>query len=268
MIRGKTKAADVEIVADAFGETANPDEYVPRPACEAVLRRLEEVVFEARAPAALIAPPGLGKSMLLRVFAQRTGGRADAVELAYGALSFEDLCEWVLLLAGESVTGSPAEDLESRLERRDLLLAIDDASSLPPASARALGALARRRPRLRVILAAAEGYLTSRVLAAFGEPLQRLHFSEPMDPDESCAYMAHRLEYWGASRETIEHLEPGPIARVLRLSGGVPRRLHGLVQQLLADQPHEVPAQWRDEHWLGAPLDELSELDRPIEASD
>ena len=268
MIQGKARTGNLALLADAFGETANPDEYVSRPACEALLDQLEEVVFDTDGSAALIAAPGMGKSMLLRVFAQRAGERIDAVELAYGALSFEDLCEWTLLLASESVTGTPSEDLESLLERRHLLLTIDDASSLPPATARALGALAQRQPRLRVVLAAAEGYVTSRVLAAFGDPLSRLHFSEPMDADEACAYMAHRLEYWGASSATIDHLEPGPIARALRLSGGIPRRLHGLVHELLADSPHEVRAHWRDEDWLGAPLDELTESDLPIAAND
>ena len=59
------------LIARAFGETANPDEYIPRPACEEALAELERTVFDQEEPCALIAPPGMGKSLLLRVFAKR-----------------------------------------------------------------------------------------------------------------------------------------------------------------------------------------------------
>ena len=119
------------MIARAFGETANPDEYIPRDACEEALAALEGAVFDRCEPAALIAPPGMGKSLLLRVFAQRVEHRIDVVELAYGAMPFDDLCEWTLRLLGAEVAAEPREQLAHWLKDRDLLLAIDDASSLP-----------------------------------------------------------------------------------------------------------------------------------------
>lgn len=224
---GVALRADAGIVARAFGETANPDEYVARSACEDALRGLERSIFEQGEPAALIAPPGMGKSLLLRVFARRTADRADSIELAGRAMSFEELCEWTLRLFGEPVGDLPSADLERVLASRDLLVTIDDASSLPVDTARALGAFAKRvAPRLHIAFAASDGYAASRMLAAFGEPVNQLRLSQPMNADEIFRYMAERLKRWGASSEMIDLLKPGSIARVLRLSGGVPRRLH------------------------------------------
>ena len=131
------------MIARAFGETANPDEYIPRDACEEALAALEGAVFDRCEPAALIAPPGMGKSLLLRVFAQRVEHRIDVVELAYGAMPFDDLCEWTLRLLGAEVAAEPREQLAHWLKDRDLLLAIDDASSLPHETTTALANLAR-----------------------------------------------------------------------------------------------------------------------------
>lgn len=250
---------DAEILARAFGETANPDDYIPRPECEDVLLGLEQRVFDLGEPATLIAPPGMGKSLLLRVLAQRMADRGRRVELAYGALSFEDLCEWTLRLLGEPVTRMPSDDLDNLLTRHDLLLTIDDASSLPAVTARALGALVRRTPRLRLVLAASEGYLTSRMLAAFGQPMHRLQLAEPMNAEQACAYMTQRLQRWGASDEMLDRLRGNAIKRVVRLSGGVPRRIHEIAHQVLGASPEAQHEGGRDEDWLGAPLDEFDE---------
>lgn len=246
------------LIARAFGETANPDEYIPRPACEAVLRELEHAVFEQEEPAALIAPPGMGKSLLLRVFAQRCEHQLDVVELAYGAMPFEDLCEWTLRLLGEEVGADPREDFGRRLKERNLLLAIDDASSLPHETTSELAELVRMSsPRLRVVLVAADGFAASRMLAAFGEPCHPVRLMEPMDEAETRSYLARRLDRQGATPETLDRLRPGSVTRLLRLSGGVPRRVHAVAQQVLVEIPPSVNEEWREESWLGAPLDEL-----------
>ena len=246
------------MIARAFGETANPDEYIPRRACEEALAALEAAVFEEGGSAALIAPPGMGKSLLLRVFAQRVRDRVDVVELAYGAMPFEDLCEWTLRLLGEDVAAEPGEHLEHWLKERDLLLAIDDASSLPRETTAALARLVESTaPRLRVVLAASDGYAVSRTLAAFGPSCRSVRLSEPMDEAEARAYLARRLDREGATPETLERLRPGSITRLLRLSGGIPRRVHVVAQEVLVEIPDSVNEEWREESWLGTPIDEL-----------
>jgi type II secretory pathway predicted ATPase ExeA len=238
---------DARIVEHAFGETANPDEYVPRRACEEVLGRLERIVFDLGEPAALIAQPGMGKSLLMRVFARRMADRASPIELVYGALSFEDLCEWTLSLAGETVTGLPSYDLQHLLKRRDILLSIDDASSLPTRTARGLRILANHRPRLHLVLATNEDHQARQVLAAFGEPLHRVRLLSPLDADEALQYLTCRLAHWGASDELIDQL-PERITRMLRLSGGVPRRMHSIIKEVLG-VGDPAPGFWDDERW-------------------
>ena len=49
---------------DPFGLTADPDGYVPRPATEEALAALLKTLREGRRPAALLGPPGLGKTLL------------------------------------------------------------------------------------------------------------------------------------------------------------------------------------------------------------
>jgi len=247
------------LIARAFGETANPDEYIPRPACEEALAELERTVLEQEEPCALIAPPGMGKSLLLRVFAKRCVDRIETVELAYGAMPFDDLCEWTLRLLGEEVSEEPVRDLEGVLKSRDLLLTIDDASSLPPDTTGALAQLVQRSaPRLRVVLVAAEGYAASRMLAAFGASCHSVRLTTPMSEAEARSYLARRLDRYGATPKTLDNLRPGSVTRLLRLSGGIPRRIHAVAQQVLVEIPESVNEEWREESWLGAPLDELS----------
>ena len=235
-----TRRVDAEIVARAFGETANPDDYIPREACEAALGRMSRVVFDIGAPAVLVGAPGIGKSLLLRVFARRHADRCDAIELAYGAMTFEDLCEWTIRLFDEPLTGLPSEDLAFALQRRELLLLIDDASSLPPETAAALGDFARSQPSLHILLAASEGDdATDHMLAALGEPAPRVHLAQPMDIDEACHYMTQRLERWGASRQMLDDIREEAIERAHQLSRGNPRRLHSVAHHVLLDHGGE-----------------------------
>jgi type II secretory pathway predicted ATPase ExeA len=253
-----------ELAKAAFGETANPDDYVARPATERVLQKLEEAVFGAGVPAALIAPPGMGKSMLLRVFAARARARTRVAELAYGSLDFEGLCEWALGLLGMQVNrvdGLSSEGLARAARKQDITLIIDDACSLPVATARQLAELVRNgSPGLRLVVAAPDGYAASRVLAALGSPLEELRLVEPMNREEALAYMRQRLARSKAPSGVRQLLSSGALSRVLRLSGGVPRRVHSIVHEVVVDLPADVRAGWRDEDWLGAPLDELGSL--------
>jgi hypothetical protein len=249
---------DAQIVWRAFGETANPEDYVARPACERILRAIDRIVFKEAQPVALIAPPGMGKSLLLRVFARRRSGRATAIELLYGSMSFDELSEWILQLLGEPVGDDPTGELERMLGARELLLTIDDASSLPEDTAQRLGELARLvAPRLRIAFAAMDSRAASSVFAAFGEPLQRVHLLQPMDIRETRRYMLRRLAACGAGSELTGRLTRGMTARELRLSRGVPRRVHNVAEHALLPVTQDPSDQKSDEEWLGAPLEEL-----------
>ena len=67
----EARRASAGVVAlDPFGETSNPDEYVPREASEEGLLALGRAVRSGRT-AALSAPPGFGKTLFLRLLAKR-----------------------------------------------------------------------------------------------------------------------------------------------------------------------------------------------------
>ncbi len=121
-IAERTQAA----VRRAFSETVDPDCHVPRPATEALL---ESLLHWCRSDgpgstvAALVAPPDIGKTHLLRVIEARLAqtekapahfdrdrrqSACRALYLPYAALSLPDLCHWVHGLLGLHAAGEVA----------------------------------------------------------------------------------------------------------------------------------------------------------------
>ena len=96
-----------------FPETADPHSYVARDATEEVLAQLLSSVIASRGPVVFNAKPGMGKTILLHVLAERLVGHARCVFLPYGALSLEDLCAWSLGRMGEARGRKPVRALLS-----------------------------------------------------------------------------------------------------------------------------------------------------------
>ena len=65
---------------DPFAMLTDPDAYLPRPASEQALDELERAVLLHESPVALFGPPGIGKTLLLRVLARRLQGSFRAVK--------------------------------------------------------------------------------------------------------------------------------------------------------------------------------------------
>lgn len=269
----KTSQAAAIALGRAFGETVDPEGHVPRPASES---RLDALAAWCRSDgagstvAALVAPPGIGKTHLLRVLESRllederarpgeSGGSGEetpgspsvrpcsrALYLPYAALTLPDLARWIQGLVGgrwplRVATADPDEDALRALAglaagpRRPLHLLIDDADSMPTATLRALvQGLARERSPLRLVLALSDDSRAARMLAAL-DPLRPLElpYRDALDEPETGAYLRARLAWSGLGAELLGGLDPRTVARIHALSGGIPRRIHRVVLALV-----------------------------------
>jgi len=224
------------VADDPFAPTADPARYVRRDACERALAELIRALGRSRGPVALTGPPGLGKTLLLRVLAERLRGCACPVHLPYPALAASDLCAWALKELRIPGDGDPeaAVVAAARRARRPIVLLVDEASLLPLATARRLAHLcAASRGALRVVAAASDAAGTSAVVAALGPELQEVRFHRPMSPSETACYVRERLARSGAAPALQAPFDPLAVARLHGESGGVPRRLHQLASQML-----------------------------------
>jgi AAA domain len=278
----------------AFSETVDPDSHVPRAAVDA---RLESLMGWCRADgvgstvAALVAPPGIGKTHLLRVLESRLV-REDAANgtqepsanapdrlprrvlyLPYAGLSMPDLCHWVYGLLGERPRRGPLapdgdEDaLQALCElgrgaRQPFHLLLDDADSMPSATLRAfVEGLGKERSPLRLLFALSDDSRATRMLAAL-DPLRpwELSYRDALDEPETEAYLRARLAQSGLGTELLGGLDRVTVSRICALSGGIPRRIHRVVLALLEPEraalARALTMSARTDAWLGQPMDD------------
>jgi type II secretory pathway predicted ATPase ExeA len=225
---------------DPFALTCNPGAYVARPACEAALGELERCVRKGGL-VALSGPPGIGKTLVLRVLERRLAGALRCVSVPYAALAFEELCQWVLGLMeqGTQRAARASAELAALACRRadagePLLLLLDDAGAIPPATLRALLAWAAQQGgAVRLLFVPVDDSRSAQVLAALGPDVAHVRLVDPMSAAETERYVAARLAQAGALEAALEHLGPGLVRWLHRESGGIPRRLHQLVAWVL-----------------------------------
>ncbi len=279
-------------VRRAFSETADPSAHVPRPATEAALESLLRWCRSdgiGSTVAALIAPPGFGKTHLLRVLEARLAESHDkaapldrnrphpacrALYLPYAALSLADLCDWVHGLLGldrpaKSSAATADEHALKALARltdaaqRPFHLLIDDADSMPSTTLRTLAqGLESEGSPLRLVLALSDDSRSTRLLAAFDSlhPFE-LPYRSALDESETEAYLRARLGRAGLGVEVLDGLDPLTVARIRALSGGVPRRIHRVVGALVEPEraalARALSGYPRTDAWLGRPMEEI-----------
>ena len=223
---------------DPFADHPNPELYVARPASEGALADLLVCVSRPDRPAALLAPPGLGKTLLLRMLASQLPPALRGVYVPNPVLTPAELCAWTLgCLASPawpdpiSVLGAYAEHLAER--GGALVWLVDDAHSLPEETARWLGhMLARARGALRLVIAAVEDE-RAKALPALGPMLRIDALAQPMQPAETVRYVLGRLDRACVAMELRTRCEAA-LDVIHEQSAGVPREVSAAFSALCA----------------------------------
>jgi len=223
---------------ETFPVTADPDSYVETAAGEDALEALRRAIREGRAPVVLVGAAGVGKTLLLRVLERRLVSSFRVVYLPFAALPADELCTWILGLLGENAGRDPERDLLAaslRLEGSGsaLVVMLDDAASMPVATARRLSALlAESEGALRLVLALAEDSRSDQMLSSFRPEATRVELRTLLNAEETARYLRAHLIRSHAPKEIRARFDPTSIGYLHRGSGGVPRVLNGLASEV------------------------------------
>jgi type II secretory pathway predicted ATPase ExeA len=220
----------VSALERAFSPVPERGAYLARPATESALQAIAGALAEGARAVALEGPPGLGKSLLLRLLAERLRPPFEVLHVSTGALPLADLLALALGRRAKPGARPPAPLLACARRDAVVVLPVDDAEVLRPAAVRGLASLLRNaHGGLRLVLAVDDG--PSDPLLGLGRARVRIRLDQPLTPPELRAYVAARLERAGAPAALRHRLE-GQRERLLALSGGNPARVNRLVSEL------------------------------------
>lgn len=223
---------------EPFGPSANPAAYVALAGCERA-RAAMEAAMDAGRVAALVGPPGHGKTTLLRMVGGREQERARIAYVPFSTLTPEDLCAIVLNELGAQRNGAAPRDAllalaEEMVPRGGIVLLIDDAQAMPIETARALtGLLDEARGALRLALTAVASPEAEEVCAAFGERIDVVRLEQGLTASETQTYVETRLAYAGARPDLVAAFDDETIGELHQASQGVPRKLNQVAEALV-----------------------------------
>jgi type II secretory pathway predicted ATPase ExeA len=223
---------------DPFSDTPDPAFYVPRDASDRALSALLECVSRPAHSAALLAPPGLGKTLLLHLLATRLPPALRAVYVPNPVLAPADLCAWTLGCLGSPLWSEPISVLAAYAEHRAacggaLVWLLDDAHGLPEETARWIGhVVTRSGGSLRLVVAAIEDERT-KTLDALGQLVRIDALARCMGPQETARYVSERLARACVAPELRARCQAA-LGAVQETSAGVPREVSAAFSMLLS----------------------------------
>ena len=235
------------VTTEAFALTSDPAAYVPSAERERALDQMM-AALDAGAIPCLEGPTGIGKTLLLQLLAQRISDRFESLYMPYPMLSTPELCQFALGLLERSYRGDPETALlqlasERAARRRPLLLLIDDASSLPPDSARGLAALrAQSKGALQLGFAGIGGRPLLEAMAPFGDTLLRVALDEGISESGLRDYVVAQLDHANVSARLRAAFDDDVLEELAREASGNPRRLHVAAQTILRRAEGRPPA--------------------------
>ena len=218
--------------AAAFPPTANPAGYVASAGSERALAALERWALASPRPVCVLrGPPGMGKTLLLKLFAARARDRFETAFVPHPDCNPKALCRAVLGALGAEPTGDLRAGLLRALRARRpdgaaLLIAIDEADYLPPETATWLVDLVGASGgALRALLALTDGAERAELEEALGGKGDTVTLDAAMSRRELEAYVHAELERAGVDRSICARFDPTALAELHARSGGVPGAL-------------------------------------------
>ena len=226
--------------SQAFPPTANPAGYVANAGSEQALADLERWALASRKPICVLrGPPGMGKTLLLKLFAARMQHAFEAAFVPHPDCDPNGLCRAVLAALGAPPAEDPRAGLADALKARRalgarLLIAIDEADFLPRDTATWLVDLAGSSGgAVRVLLAMTEGTERAGPVAVLGGEGETVQLDAAMSPRELEEYVHGELERAGVDRAISARFDPSALAELYARSGGVPGALRREATRIL-----------------------------------
>lgn len=233
-----------QLAAKPFEPQCDPAHAFAADARQAALHKLRYAIENRRAAALLAGPAGLGKTLLVESLRDELGPKYQPfVTVVFPQMSERDLLVYLAERLGAPPADPPRHTIEECLRRLDFVLrdnvthgrhavlVIDEAHLLEDS-----GLMEPLRLLLNLTIDGASAFTLLLVGQPSLVPMVARHgaLDERIDmkvmlpayaTEQTAAYVAHRLEAAGVSREIFT---PAALAVVHQLSGGSPRRINRL----------------------------------------
>jgi general secretion pathway protein A len=224
-----------------FGVTPDPRFLYPSHTHREALASLQYAFRSNRGFTALIAPPGMGKTTLLFHFLDSIRESARSVFLFYTQCGAQDLIRYILRDLGVT-PGVNIVDMHRQLNDilvaealagRTFVLIVDEAQNLPDTALETIRLLSNfetRQAKLMQIVLAGQPQLSEKLLspslAQLRQRISTICRLTPLSPDETTAYIAHRLRLAGYDGAPL--FTDGGLRLIVESSNGIPRTINNL----------------------------------------
>jgi general secretion pathway protein A len=224
-----------DLKQNPFHLTPDPAFFFPSPSHEDALAALIDSLHKHQSMGAILGGAGLGKTLLLHVYLTLAQQRQyKTVYVAYTDLAFRNLLQILYQALELDFTTATLDMFLAACQQHSVILGIDDAHLMPTLILKKLWTLAEYAASagatLHIVLAGPpELDATLEALALHHLTLR--HTLAPLTPEESRAYIDHRLAQVTTQPETV--FTSKALTRIIKAAQGVPSTLNILCTNAL-----------------------------------